>query len=108
MLSKARHTSSCQTANHTLTRTTPSNPLRPHDPSHPSAAPLAQDECLIFKVFDASSEGPRFIFHTAFDDPSTTPASPPRSSIEARAVAFFDEAAEVTELLKRDSRDSCH
>jgi hypothetical protein len=62
---------------------------------------------LVFKVFDVSPDGPRFIFHTAFDDPSTSPASPPRTSIEARAIAFFEESAEVAELTKRDPQE-CH
>lgn len=51
---------------------------------------MQKDECLIFKVYDKHEDGPRFVFHTAFEDPMTTEASPPRKSIEIRAVAFFD------------------
>jgi len=51
---------------------------------------MTKDECLIFKVYDKTEKGPRFVFHTAFDDPQTTPSSPPRQSIEIRSVAFFD------------------
>lgn len=85
--------------------------LQPCPPAHtPSMAYLmgapAQDECLVFKVYDKGVDGPRFIFHTAFEDPSTTSASPPRRSIEARAVAFFEDSAEVSELLQRDSQDN--
>ena len=29
------------------------------------------------------------MFHTAFDDPTTPPAAPPRRSVEARAVAIW-------------------
>ena len=49
-----------------------------------------RDECLIFKVFDKKEDGPRFVFHTAFDDPSSPASAPPRRSIEVRSVAFFD------------------
>jgi len=48
------------------------------------------DECLVFKVYDKHDDGPRFVFHTAFDDPSSPPDAPPRKSIEVRGIAFFD------------------
>eukprot|EP00747_Dinoflagellata_sp_TGD_P181270 gnl/TRDRNA2_/TRDRNA2_35054_c0_seq1.p1 gnl/TRDRNA2_/TRDRNA2_35054_c0~~gnl/TRDRNA2_/TRDRNA2_35054_c0_seq1.p1 ORF type:complete len:296 (+),score=39.75 gnl/TRDRNA2_/TRDRNA2_35054_c0_seq1:144-1031(+) len=48
------------------------------------------DDCLIFKVYDKKEDGPRFVFHSAFDDPSTPADAPPRKSIEIRAIAFFD------------------
>merc|ERR1712048_1387945 len=51
---------------------------------------MTKDECLIFKVYDKKEDGPRFTFHTAFEDACTTPESPARRSIEIRAVAFFD------------------
>ena len=51
-----------------------------------------KEECLLFKVFDKKDDGPRFVFHTAFDDPLSPPDAPPRTSIEVRTVAFFDEA----------------
>ncbi|KAL3920686.1 MAG: hypothetical protein SGPRY_005165 [Prymnesium sp.] len=51
---------------------------------------MTKDECLIFKVYDKKADGPRFVFHTAFDDPQTPAAAPPRKSIEVRAIAFFD------------------
>ena len=53
---------------------------------------MTKDECLLFKVFDNKEDGPRFIFHTAFDDPRTPDAAPPRRSIEVRAIAFFGGA----------------
>ena len=53
---------------------------------------MAKDECLVFKVYDKKEDGPRFVFHTAFDDPSSPPNAPPRKSIEVRTIAFFDTA----------------
>jgi len=52
---------------------------------------MVKDECLVFKVYDKAEDGPRFVFHTAFKDPLTTPDSPARESIEIRAIAFFDD-----------------
>merc|ERR1711908_159722 len=49
-----------------------------------------KDECLVFKVYDKKEDGPRFVFHTAFTDPSSPPDAPPRKSIEVRAIAFYD------------------
>ena len=51
---------------------------------------MQKDECLIFKVFDKTEGGPRFVFHTAFDDPHTPADPPPRKSIEVRAIIFYD------------------
>ena len=48
------------------------------------------DECLMFKVYDKKTGGPRFVFHTAFDDPQTSDDAPPRVSIEVRTVVYFD------------------
>ncbi|KAL9178891.1 hypothetical protein ACHAXT_011864 [Thalassiosira profunda] len=48
-----------------------------------------KDEALIFKVYDKQADGPRFVFHTSFDDPMTPDDAPPRRSIEVRAIAFF-------------------
>ena len=41
-------------------------------------------------MFDKKADGPRFVFHTAFDDPATPGDAPPRKSIEVRAIAFYD------------------
>jgi len=51
---------------------------------------MSKDECLVFKVYDKKADGPRFVFHTAFDDPSSAPDAPPRKSVEVRAIAFYD------------------
>ena len=73
---------------------------------------MTKDECLLFKVFDTKENGgPRFVFHTAFDEPTmltmptadedngatlssvTSSPLPPRKSIEVRTIAFFDNDA---------------
>merc|ERR1711907_137048 len=51
---------------------------------------MEQEECLVFKVYDKKEDGPRFVFHTAFDDPRTPADAPARNSIECRTIAFFD------------------
>merc|ERR1712192_165798 len=48
---------------------------------------MTKDEALLFKVFDNKEDGPRFVFHTAIDDPDTPDDAPPRRSIEVRAIA---------------------
>ena len=51
---------------------------------------MRRDEAIVFKVYDSEKDGrARFTPHTSFDDPATPRASPPRQSIEARALAFF-------------------
>ena len=50
---------------------------------------MEKDECLVFKVYDKKEDGPRFVFHTAFSDPSSPPDAPPRKSIEVRCLAVF-------------------
>jgi hypothetical protein len=32
----------------------------------------------------------RFAPHTSFDDPTTPPGTPPRQSVEFRAIAFYE------------------
>ncbi len=66
-----------------------------HDPKHewfyfPNMTP---NEVLMFKVFDSDPAATaRYTAHTAFEDPNTPPNARPRESIEARALAFFDDA----------------
>lgn len=61
--------------------------------------PLMQkSECLVFKVYEKLEDGPRFVFHTAFDDPRCPKDAPARISIEARAIAFFDDNSSVDDL----------
>jgi len=52
---------------------------------------MSKDECLVFKVYDKRSDVPRFVFHTAFDDPTTPSDAPPRRSVEVRAIAVYPE-----------------
>lgn len=66
---------------------------------------MNKDECLIFKVYDKKEDGPRFTFHTAFDDPLTTANSPARHSIEIRSIAFFDNDA--VDRLDSASAEAC-
>jgi hypothetical protein len=51
---------------------------------------LVRDEVIVFKAFDSAAPGALNVAHTAFDDPHAPPHAVPRSSIEARFVAFFD------------------
>jgi len=49
-----------------------------------------RNEALVFKVYDSAKDGrARWTAHTAFDDPTSTPKSRPRESIEIRTLAFF-------------------
>ena len=50
----------------------------------------AGDEVLVFKAYDSDKSQSCFVPHTAFHNPQATAESEPRSSIEARFVAFFD------------------
>lgn len=52
---------------------------------------MKKDECLMFYVFNQELEGPRFTFHTAFEDPHTPADAPDRESIEIRTIACFDD-----------------
>src|SRR6266568_28514 len=52
---------------------------------------MRRDEALVFKVFDSAKDGrARFTAHSSFEDPTTPAGAPPRQSIEARTLAFFD------------------
>jgi len=51
---------------------------------------LRPDEAVLIKCWDSDAAVARFTPHTAFDDPTTPPGTPPRESIEFRTIAFFD------------------
>ncbi len=51
---------------------------------------LGLDECILIKCWDSDEAVARFAPHSAFDDPTTPPGTPPRESIEFRTIAFFD------------------
>ncbi len=54
---------------------------------------MARDEALVFKCYDSRADVARFTAHCAFTDPTTPADAPPRESMEARTLAFFDEDA---------------
>jgi hypothetical protein len=52
---------------------------------------MRRDEALVFKVYESAKDGrARFTAHSSFDDPNTPEDAPPRHSIEARTLAFFE------------------
>jgi hypothetical protein len=51
---------------------------------------LDRDECILIKCWDSEESVARFTPHSAFEDPTTPPGTPPRESIEFRTIAFFD------------------
>jgi len=55
---------------------------------------LRRDEAILLKVMDSKVDADvvRYTAHSAFWDPRSTPADPPRESIEARCIVFFDDA----------------
>ncbi len=46
-------------------------------------------EAMLLKCYDSDASRARFTAHSAFDDPSVSPAVPTRESIEVRTLAFF-------------------
>ena len=53
---------------------------------------LEEDRTILLKCFDSAEDGrARFTAHTAFEDPESAAAAPPRESIELRALAFFGD-----------------
>ena len=51
---------------------------------------VAVDEAVLIKCWDSDETVARFAPHSAFEDPTTPPGTPPRESIEFRTIAFFD------------------
>jgi len=51
---------------------------------------MERHEAALIKCYDSLKDGrARFSLHTAFEDPTTPAAAPPRESIEIRTLAFF-------------------
>ena len=51
---------------------------------------MRRDDLLFIKCFDSMTDGrARCSAHTAFDDPTTPPGSPPRYSIEVRTLVMW-------------------
>ena len=64
-----------------------------HNPDHRwfYVPEMRVDEAMLLKCYDSVQDGrARFTAHSAFDDPTSPDDAPPRESIEARALAFFD------------------
>ncbi|KAF8220378.1 hypothetical protein L208DRAFT_1462693 [Tricholoma matsutake] len=53
---------------------------------------MTPDEFVLIKCFDSIQDGSVAVFtpHTAFKDPLTPAGTPPRESIEVRALVFYD------------------
>jgi hypothetical protein len=52
---------------------------------------LEPSEVLLLKIFDSKTDGTaRLTAHTAFEDPTSTPDTAPRRSIEVRTLVFWD------------------
>jgi hypothetical protein len=64
-----------------------------HSPRHRWSyfSGMKPDEALVFKAYDTDDTQPLRVPHCAFDDPSCPAGVPPRSSIEVRGFAFFDD-----------------
>ena len=56
---------------------------------------LAADEVVVFKAYD--SDGPRWCFHAAVDDPAAPDGCAPRESVEVRVVLAFGDHAHADE-----------
>jgi hypothetical protein len=53
---------------------------------------MERDEALLLKCYDSATDGrARFTAHSAFEDPSSPPDAPPRESIEARTLVFWND-----------------
>ncbi len=64
-----------------------------HSPGHRwfYVPEMRADEAMLLKCYDSMQDGrTRFTAHSAFDDPTSPDDAPPRESIEARSLAFFD------------------
>lgn len=51
---------------------------------------MQPDEVLAFRLFDTGDRDLRMTAHTAFEDPTSVPGSPPRESFELRTLAILD------------------
>ncbi|HEY2418679.1 MAG TPA: CmcJ/NvfI family oxidoreductase [Steroidobacteraceae bacterium] len=62
-----------------------------HDPSHRWHwySDMTRDEVLVFKTNDSDSRRAHCVPHVAFDNPDCDSRSPPRVSIEMRAIALW-------------------
>ena len=51
---------------------------------------MTPDQCILLKTYESDIGGrARFVGHTAFEDPTSSPDAPTRESVEIRTMAFF-------------------
>jgi hypothetical protein len=51
---------------------------------------MMPEDVLLLKTYESETDGrARFLGHSAFEDPNTSPDAPVRESIEIRTMAFF-------------------
>jgi hypothetical protein len=51
---------------------------------------MTTEQVILLKTFDSETDGrARFVGHTAFDDPTSSPDAPVRESVEIRTMAFY-------------------
>lgn len=62
-----------------------------HNPAHRwyYAPRMRPSEALAFRLCDSDTSAPQWAAHTSFQDPTSTPDSAPRQSIEVRTLALF-------------------
>ncbi|MCJ2181812.1 hypothetical protein MTR62_03695 [Novosphingobium sp. 1949] len=62
-----------------------------HSPRHQWVwfSDMAPGEALLFKTYDSRPDRARCVPHVAFDNPLAPPGTPPRSSVELRAIAYW-------------------
>lgn len=51
---------------------------------------MTTEQVIILKTYESETDGrARFVGHTAFEDPTSSPDAPARESVEIRTIAFF-------------------
>lgn len=61
---------------------------------------MQEDEAILLKCYDSQEEGvARFTAHTAFDDGQSTAATPPRHSLEIRALVLLEDPRQKRNFL---------
>ncbi|ETI29602.1 hypothetical protein G647_02055 [Cladophialophora carrionii CBS 160.54] len=51
---------------------------------------MTPEQVIVLKTYESETDGrARFVGHSAFEDPTSSPDAPPRESIEIRTMAFF-------------------
>lgn len=51
---------------------------------------MTPEQVILLKTFDSETDGrARFVGHSAFEDPTSSPDAPMRESVEIRTMVFF-------------------